>query len=155
MEPYAEWMTLWLYDHSGITMSCGARVEQYADRWDSGCVGWIVALKETVMREMAEYVLDKNGVRIRIEHKHEGAPSTWSYLTRALTDKTWRDRAIEAMKGDVELYDKMLTGDVYGYTLYERAVSYTHLDVYKRQLRLSRQRRIDPTSPAHHPRTRR
>lgn len=120
MEPYAEWMPLWLYDHSGITMSCGARVGQYADRWDSGCVGWIIALKETVMREMAEYVLDKNGERIRIEHKHEGAPSTWSYLTRPLTDKTWRGRAVEAMKGDVELYDKMLTGDVYRYTLYER-----------------------------------
>lgn len=39
MEPYAEWLPLWLYDHSGITMSCGSRTGQYADRWDSGGVG--------------------------------------------------------------------------------------------------------------------
>lgn len=119
MEPYAEWMPLWLYDHSGISMSCGARVGQYTDQWDSGCVGWIVALKKTVMQETVEFVLDKAGERIRIEHKHEGAPPTWSYLTRALTDKTWRTRAVEIMRDDVELYDKFLTGDVYGYTLYE------------------------------------
>lgn len=39
MEPHAEWIPLWLYDHSGITMSCGARTGQYADRWDSSQVG--------------------------------------------------------------------------------------------------------------------
>lgn len=94
MEPYAEWLPLWLYDHSGITMSCGARTYPYNDRWDSGQVGWIVALKETIMAETSEFVLDENGNRIREEHQHEGRPSTWSYKIRPLTDETWRKRAI-------------------------------------------------------------
>lgn len=119
MEPYAEWLPLWLYDHSGITMSCGSRTGQYADRWDSGGVGWIVVLKKTVMDEVGtEYVLDDEGELMRVEHKHPDAPSTWSYLTRPLTDETWRKRAIDIMKADVEVYDQYLTGDVYGFNLY-------------------------------------
>lgn len=119
MEPYAEWMPLWLYDHSGITMSCGDRTGQYADEWDSGQVGWIVMLKKTIMDEVGtEYVLDDEGELIRVEHKHPDAPSTWSYLTRPLTDETWRKRAIDIMKADVEVYDQYLTGDVYGFNLY-------------------------------------
>lgn len=120
MEPYAEWMPLWLYDHSGITMSCGARTYPYNDRWDSGQVGWIVALKKMVMAETVEFILDKNGERILIEHKHEGNPSTWGYATRPLTDGTWRKRACEIMEADVEIYDLYLTGEVFGYTLYEQ-----------------------------------
>lgn len=119
MEPYAEWLPLWLYNHSGITMSCGTRTGQYADRWDSGQVGWIVMLKKTIMDEVGtEYVLDEEGELIRVEHKHPDAPSTWSYLTRPLTDETWRKRAIDIMKADVEVYDQYLTGDVYGFNLY-------------------------------------
>lgn len=119
MEPYAEWLPLWLYDHSGITMSCGARTGQYADQWDSGQVGWIVSLKKDIMKEIgSEYVLDGNGELIRVEHKHKGAPSTWGYLTRPLTDETWRKRAIGIMEADVKVYDQYLTGEVYGFTLY-------------------------------------
>lgn len=119
MEPYAEWLPLWLYDHSGITMSCGARTGQYADRWDSGGVGWIVVLKETIMDEIGtEYVLDDRGELIRVEHKHPDAPSTWGYQTRPLTDETWRKRAIGIMEDDVKVYDQYLAGDVYGFTLY-------------------------------------
>ena len=119
LEPYAEWMSLWLYDHSGLTMSCGARTGQYDDRWDSGQVGWIILTKEQVMNEVGtEYVLDENGERIRVEHIHEGQPSTWSYMTRPLTDDTWRRRAVEIMEGEVKEYDQYLTGEVYGYILF-------------------------------------
>ena len=88
MEPYAEWLPLWLYDHSGITMSCGARHYPYNDQWDSGCVGWIVMLKEKAMSEL-------------------GAD-----------EETWRERAMACMETSVKTYDQYLTGDVYGYTLY-------------------------------------
>lgn len=119
MRPYAEWLPLWLYDHSGLTMSCGARCGQYADRWDSGQAGWIFVLKKTIMEECgSEYVLDENGERIKVEYPHKGAASTWGYLTRPLTDETWRKRAVEFMKADVGVYDQYLTGDVYGFTLY-------------------------------------
>ena len=76
-------------------------------------------LKKTIMDEVGtEYVLDEEGELIRVEHKHPDAPSTWSYLTRPLTDETWRKRAIDIMKADVEVYDQYLTGDVYGFNLY-------------------------------------
>lgn len=119
LEPYAEWLPLWLYDHGGITISCGSRTGQYADRWDSGAVGWIVMLKKTIMDEVGtEYVLDDAGEMIRVEHKHPDAPSTWSYLTKPLTDETWRKWAIEIMEAEVEIYDQYLTGDAYGFNLY-------------------------------------
>ena len=119
MEPYAEWLHLWRYGHSGIPMGCDARAGQFADRWDSGQVGWIVMFKETAMKELAAYVLDENGQRIKVEHPHEGGPSTWSYKTCPLTDDTWRTRAIEVMTGEVELYDQYLTGEVFWYQLHK------------------------------------
>lgn len=88
MEPYAEWMPLWLYEHSGITMSCGARVYPYDDEFDAGQVGWIVALKEKITNDLCA------------------------------DETNWRKRALDYMKIDVEAYDQYLTGDVYGYTLY-------------------------------------
>lgn len=119
LEPYFEWLPLWLYDHSGITMSCGARSGQYADRWDSGQVGWIIAEKEKIMRETVGYVLDEKGQRIKEEHVHQNGTVTWGYKTEPLTEETWRARAIEIMEGEVEDYDTYLRGEVYGYILYE------------------------------------
>ena len=40
-------LPLYLYDHSGITMSTGA----FDCPWDSGQVGWIICDKETIERE--------------------------------------------------------------------------------------------------------
>lgn len=122
MAPHAAWLPLWLYDHSGITMSCGRRRYPYDDPWDSGQVGWIVALKKDIMRELVEYVLDENGERIKDEHPHDNMPSTWSYRTRTLTDETWEKRAVEYMEAEVKEYDQYLTGDIYGYTLYSAPV---------------------------------
>ena len=120
LEPYCKWMPLWLYDHCGITISCGARTGQYADRWDSGCVGWIVAMKDKIMQETTEILRGEDGEPIHIEFKHEGGPSTYGVMSRPLTDETWRKRAIEGMEGEVEVYDQYLRGEVYGYTLYEQ-----------------------------------
>ena len=118
LEPYAEWMPLWLYDHSGLSISCGRRTGQYADRWDSGCVGWIVALKSKVMEETVEIVRGEDGEPIMEEHKHEGRTSTFTYKTRPLTEDTWRERAIEIMESETDLYDEYLRDDLYCYTLY-------------------------------------
>lgn len=89
LEPYLEWLPLWLYDHSGITMSCGARNYPYNDAWDSGCVGWIIMAKETALKERIGCCDESN----------------------------WREKAIAYMESEVALYDQYLTGDVYGYTL--------------------------------------
>lgn len=39
------WLPLYLYDHSGITMS----TTPFSSRWDSGQVGWIYAHKDALM----------------------------------------------------------------------------------------------------------
>lgn len=118
LEPYIEWMPLWLYDHSGITISCGARTYPYNDRWDSGQVGWIIADKETIIKEVRDYELDENGERIRVETVHSDGKVSWHFKTKMLTDETWRARAVEIMEGEVEVYDQYLRGEVYGYNLY-------------------------------------
>ena len=120
LEPYMECLPLWLYDHSGISMSCGTRTYPYNDQWDSGQVGWIIAMKNTIMQELVDIVKDDGGNPVMIEHKHDGQPSTYSYKTVPLTDDTWRARAIEVMQSDVEVYDQFLTGDTWWYKLYER-----------------------------------
>ena len=89
LEPYLEWLPLWVYEHGGITMSCGDRSYPYNDRWDFSCAGWIVMSKDSTMDNLAA------------------------------TEENWRTKAIECMRGEVELYDHWLTGSVYGYTLLE------------------------------------
>lgn len=90
LQPYLEWLPLWLYDHSEITMSCGARSYPYNDEWDSGCVGWIIITKETALKERIGCCDESN----------------------------WREKAIADMEAEVAIYDQYLTGEVYGFTLY-------------------------------------
>lgn len=85
LEPYAEWMPLWIYEHGGVTISCGKRTGQYADRWDSCCAGWIIAMKDDVLRETDA----KKG--------------------------DWRENATNIMEADVEIFDQYLRGEVFGY----------------------------------------
>lgn len=90
MEPYAVWIPLWLYDHGGITMSCGARVGQFADCWDSGQVGWIYVTKDETIK------------------------------TIGYGESDWKERAIQLMEAEVSVYDQYLTDDVYGFTLLKK-----------------------------------
>lgn len=120
LAPYAAWLPLWLYDHSGLSISCGDRTGQFADEWDSGQLGWAFITKKSVMEQIGtEYVLDEHGNRIREEHKHPGMPSTWSYKTRPLTEDTWKARAIEDIKAEVERYGQYVSNEVYYYKLYQ------------------------------------
>lgn len=93
MKPYAEWMPLWLYDHSGITMSCGDR-NPFHDNWDSMQVGWIVMLKSN-----AEALVG------------DGKPHDW------------RAKAIAYMTASVDEYDKYISGEVYYYELFSQSES--------------------------------
>lgn len=92
MQPYAEWLPLWLYDHGGITMSCGTRWYPYSDPWDSGQVGYIVVLKD---RFISERCLDPDD------------------------DSDWREKAIEEMMAEVKTYDEYLTGEVYWFQVHK------------------------------------
>lgn len=120
LEPYLEVLPLWLYDHSGLAISCGSRVYPFNDRWDSGQIGWIFVPKDKIMSEVGtEYVLDEKGERVKVACKHDGMPTTWTYQTRPLTDDTWRKRADEIMESEVKLYDQYLRGEVFGFELYK------------------------------------
>jgi hypothetical protein len=80
-------LPLYLYDHSGITMSTSS----FSCRWDSGQVGFIYVTKEKVRKEYG-----------------------WKLLTKERIAK------IEAiLKGEVEVYDQYLTGDVWGFEVIE------------------------------------
>lgn len=74
----------------------------------------------------------KNGLLFKKDHtlfvfEHFNPDNTLSILPVAsfnpdlehLTDEAWRARAEEAMVGDVKEYDNFLTGEIYGYKLYE------------------------------------
>jgi hypothetical protein len=80
-------LPLFLYDHSGITMSTGG----FSCPWDSGQVGFIYVSREEVCEEYR-----------------------WKVIT-----KKREDMIVEILRGEVKVYDQYLTGDVYGYKVYE------------------------------------
>jgi hypothetical protein len=79
-------LPLYLYDHSGITMSCGNSYP-YNDRWDAGQVGFIYISHEKIRKE---------------------------YSVKRIT-KTLKDRVTKYLEGEVKTYDDYLRGDVYGF----------------------------------------
>lgn len=121
LAPYYLIKPLYLYDHSGITMST-SNGYPYNDRWDAGIVGFSYISKNDVTKECSEYVLNENGERIKVEHKHANGPSTYSYKTKPITEENWRKRAAEVIDNEVEVYDMYLRGDVYGYKLEKEVV---------------------------------
>jgi hypothetical protein len=80
-------LPLFLYDHSGITMSTG----RFSCPWDSGQVGFIYVSREKIRETYG-----------------------WKVIT-----KKREERIYEILRGEVEVYDQYLTGDVYGYLVYE------------------------------------
>lgn len=81
-------LPLYLYDHSGITMHY-EETYPYNDRWDAGMVGYIYMTLDAIR--------DNWGIK--------------------RVTKKWRQKALDFMKIEVEIYDQYLRGDVYGYTL--------------------------------------
>jgi hypothetical protein len=85
-------LPLRLYDHSGITMSVGSGPSEFdPGGWDSGQVGWIYATKE--------------------EFDKQGWTKEW------INGRTWQQVLTDVLTGEVEVYDQMLTGDVYGFRI--------------------------------------
>lgn len=85
----AIWLPLYLFDHSGLSMSCGTERFRAVDShgWDWGPVGIIYAERRDIL---------------------EG------YMVEEVTDEILQ-RAIECLQGEVETYDQYLQGDVYYY----------------------------------------
>lgn len=85
------WLPLFLYDHSGITMST-SRGYPFNDRWDAGQVGFVFMTRGQILATLAS-----PGARC---------------LTTAL-----RAAAAAMMRSEVETYDQFLTGNVFGYVV--------------------------------------
>jgi hypothetical protein len=66
-------LPLYLYDHSGISMSTGA----FSCRWDSGQVGFILANKKSILAEFGGKIVTKK-LRERIEGILEGEVETYT-----------------------------------------------------------------------------
>jgi hypothetical protein len=76
-------LPLYLYDHSGITIS----TSPFSCQWDSGQVGWIYMTHEDIIREYGT---------LNIE------------------------RAESNLNAEVKTYDRYLTGDIYGFQLFNK-----------------------------------
>lgn len=83
-------LPLFLYDHSGITMSTG-RGYPFNDPWDSGQVGYIYITYEEIRKE---------------------------YSVKHVTKETL-EKARHLLESEVETYDAYISGQVYGYVVYE------------------------------------
>lgn len=102
-EPGVIWLSLYLYDHSGISISCGGP-SLVRDRnhypfdpggWDTSLIGAIFVDRERIKREYGD------------------DPDAW-------------ERALARLRGEVETYNQFLTGDMYGYVIEDAAGK--HLD---------------------------
>jgi len=80
-------LPLYLYDHSGITMSCSNSGYPFTDMFDSGQVGYIYVERAKILKEYG-----------------------WKYLTTARIAKIKSH-----LMNEVEVYDDYLTGNVYGF----------------------------------------
>lgn len=68
-------LNLYLYDHSGITMSCSP----FGDKWDSGQVGFIFATEETLLKEYGK--VDEEVIQKAIEVLRGEVETYDMYLT--------------------------------------------------------------------------
>lgn len=94
-------LPLYLYDHSGITMSTGA----FSCPWDSGQVGFIYASLKDVLKEKS---LTAGSWNTKV---------SWQSNKQAPETITIRQYAERVLKQEVETYDEFLTGQVYGYVV--------------------------------------
>ena len=89
------YLPLYIYEHSGITISTGG----FSCPWDSGQAGWIYTTKEDVL---------ECGGKIQGKKK---------YIK--VTERNWKRAAQLWLEGEVEQYDQYLQGDCYGYVIDE------------------------------------
>ena len=93
-------LPLYLYDHSGITMSC-SRTYPYNDVWDAGQVGFIYMTKEQIIKELGR------------PKPTEKNPHAFGKIKHIM--KCDREHALKYLEGEVQTYDDYLTGNVVGF----------------------------------------
>jgi hypothetical protein len=71
---------------------CSISTSPFGCRWDSGQIGFAIITKEMIRK---------------------------TFNVKHVLKKKWYDKSVEMLNGEVETYDQYLTGDVYGFELYE------------------------------------
>ena len=89
LEDYVAWLPVWMYDHSGYTISAEEN-NPFSCPWDSGQLGIAVILKKDMI---------SGGIN-------------------EANESNWKEKAIECIKDEVKTYNSYLSGDVYGYYMY-------------------------------------
>lgn len=82
-------LPVYLFDHSGLHISTHDLTKWPGGRWDAGQVGWVYADKKTIHAEYGKCGSEE------------------------------MKRAGEVLAAEVELYDKYLSGECYGFQLYK------------------------------------
>lgn len=77
----------YIYEHSGITISCGNVGYPYTDQFDAGMAGFIYTTKEKCKEQWCEI------------------------------EDNWKDRAYKELQAEVKEYDMYLQNECYGYVL--------------------------------------
>lgn len=82
-------LPVYLFDHSGLRISTKDLTKWPDGRWDAGQVGWVYADKKSIYDEYGKCGMEE------------------------------RKQAEAALSAEVELYDKYLSGECYGFQLYK------------------------------------
>jgi hypothetical protein len=85
---YPVCLPVYMYDHSGIALSCGRR-GQFADRWDSGQLGWIYVTRAKLLAEYSCKVLRKATI----------------------------EKATKVLEAEIAEYSAFVEGQCYGYVV--------------------------------------
>lgn len=86
-------LPLYLYDHSGLTISTEGWRRPYNDPWDACQVGWVYVTKDVLRRERKVKRITKEIL-------------------------AWAE---DVLREEVKTYDQYLRGEVYGFSAYEVA----------------------------------
>lgn len=92
-------LPVWVYEHSGMTVSCGKREYPYNDRFDSGLLGYAYCLKSDI-------------------------EESWPEETKKDPD-AWKTLAETAITADIKTLDQYLNNDIYWYELKSRPIGDT------------------------------
>lgn len=82
-------LPLYMYDHSGLSIHAGSRPYPYDDMWDSGQLGYVYCTYDMIRKEF-----------------------NCKHVTKSIQQK-----AIALLLAEVDTYDSILRGEVYGYII--------------------------------------
>lgn len=82
---------LYIYQHTGISLSLSNEHYPYNDRWDAGQVGYVIVDRKKALEEYSQKRMSKK----------------------------LRDKIDKIVEGEIETYNQYFGGDVYGYKVIE------------------------------------